>query len=295
MAAAKIIDGRAVAQQVLAEVEDGVSRLRQAGVVPRLATVLVGEDPASRAYVGNKRRTCEQVGIESVHHQLPASTTTEVLLELVRELNEDRAVHGILVQLPLPGRMDTQAVIEAIDPAKDVDGFHPVNLGRLVAGLETFASCTPAGIVELIHRSGFETRGRHVVIVGRSNIVGKPLMNLLVQKSPAGDATVTLCHSATREVAEHTRRADILVAAVGRPGLIRAEMVRPGAVVIDVGINRVEDPDAPRGYRLVGDVDFEAVRERAGAITPVPGGVGPMTVAMLMVNTLKAARRAAGL
>ncbi|HHB12504.1 MAG TPA: bifunctional methylenetetrahydrofolate dehydrogenase/methenyltetrahydrofolate cyclohydrolase FolD [Chromatiales bacterium] len=292
---ARIIDGRAIAAQVLEEVRKGVSELRAAGLVPRLATVLVGEDPASRAYVGNKRRTCEQVGIESVHHQLPASTPGEALLELVRELNEDPGIHGILVQLPLPRGLDTQAVIEAIDPAKDVDGFHPVNLGRLVAGLETFVSCTPAGILELIHRSGFETRGRHVVIVGRSNIVGKPLMNLLVQKSPTADATVTVCHSGTRDLAEHTRRADILVAAVGRPHLIGADMVRSGAVVVDVGINRVADAQAPRGHRLVGDVDFEAVRRRAAAITPVPGGVGPMTVAMLMVNTLKAARRAAGL
>ncbi len=292
---ARIIDGRAIAAQVLEEVRKGVFELRAAGLVPRLATVLVGEDPASRAYVGNKRRTCEQVGIESVHHQLPASTPGEALLELVRELNEDPGVHGILVQLPLPRGVDTQAVIEAIDPAKDVDGFHPVNLGRLVAGLETFVSCTPAGILELIHRSGFETRGRHVVIVGRSNIVGKPLMNLLVQKSPTADATVTVCHSGTRDLAEHTRRADILVAAVGRPHLIGADMVRSGAVVVDVGINRVADAQAPRGHRLVGDVDFEAVRRRAAAITPVPGGVGPMTVAMLMVNTLKAARRAAGL
>ncbi len=292
---AKIIDGKAIAAQVLEEVRDGVATLREAGVVPRLATILVGEDPASRAYVGNKRRTCERVGIESVHHQLPPSVAGAALLELVRELNEDATVHGILVQLPLPGELDAQVVIEAIDPSKDVDGFHPVNLGRLVAGLDTFASCTPAGILELIHRSGFETRGRHVVIVGRSNIVGKPLMNLLVQKSPLANATVTVCHSGTRDLAAFTREAEILVAAVGRPRLIEADMVRPGAVVIDVGINRVDDPRAPRGYRLVGDVDFESVRRCAGAITPVPGGVGPMTVAMLMVNTLKAARLAAGL
>lgn len=292
---AKLIDGRGVAREVLAEVHAGVEELREAGIVPRLATVLVGDDPASKAYVGNKRRTCEEVGIESVHHHLPAGTGAQSLLELVRELNEDPAIHGILVQLPLPAGLDPQTVIEAIDPAKDVDGFHPANLGRLVAGLDTFASCTPAGIVELIHRSGFTTRGQHVVIVGRSNIVGKPLMNLLVQKDPRADATVTLCHSATADLAGHTLRADILVAAVGRPRMIGADMVRPGAVVIDVGINRVEDPRAPRGYRLVGDVDFEAVKERAAAITPVPGGVGPMTVAMLMVNTLKAARRMGGL
>lgn len=290
---AKLIDGRSIAAAIRSEVRAEVSALKARGIQPCLSAVLVGEDPASQAYVANKRRACDDVGIKSLLHTLPRDTAEQVLLELIDELNHDPAVHGILVQLPLPEGISDMRVIEAISPSKDVDGFHPINLGRLVIGLETFRSCTPAGIVELIVRSGHGLAGRHVVIIGRSNIVGKPLMNILVQKASHGDATVTVCHSRTRELAKLTRQADILVAALGRARFVTADMVRPGAVVIDVGINRVDDPGAAKGYRLVGDVDFEAVKEKACAITPVPGGVGPMTVAMLMVNTARAARLAA--
>ncbi len=290
---AELIDGKAIAAAIRSEVRAEVAGLKARGIHPCLSAVLVGEDPASRAYVANKRRACDDVGIRSVLHTLPRDTAEQALLELIDELNHDPAVHGILVQLPLPEGIADLKVIEAISPAKDVDGFHPVNLGRLVIGLETFRSCTPAGIVELIVRSGHSLAGRHVVIIGRSNIVGKPLMNILVQKARDGDATVTICHSRTRGLARLTRQGDILVAALGRARFVTADMVRPGAVVIDVGINRIDDPRAPKGYRLVGDVDFEAVKETARAITPVPGGVGPMTVAMLMVNTARAARLAA--
>jgi methylenetetrahydrofolate dehydrogenase (NADP+)/methenyltetrahydrofolate cyclohydrolase len=290
---AKLIDGRSIAAAIRSEVRGEVAGLKARGIEPCLSAVLVGEDPASKAYVANKRRACDDVGIRSLLHTLPHNTAEQVLLELIDELNHDPAVHGILVQLPLPEGISDMKVIEAIAPAKDVDGFHPINLGRLVIGLETFRSCTPAGIVELIVRSGHSLAGRHVVIVGRSNIVGKPLMNILVQKARNADATVTVCHSRTRDLAALTRQGEILVAALGRARFVTADMVRPGAVVIDVGINRIDDPHAPKGYRLVGDVDFEAVKETAGAITPVPGGVGPMTVAMLMVNTARAARLAA--
>ena len=290
---AQIIDGKRIASAIKSEVRIEVDRLKQIGVAPCLAAVLVGDDPASKVYVGNKRKACEDVGIKSILHRPQAQMSEHALLELIDELNNDSNVHGILVQLPLPAHIDARVVIEAISPLKDVDGFHPTNLGKLVIGLDTFKSCTPAGIPELIVRSGYSIEGKHVVIVGRSNIVGKPMMNILVQKAKNADATVTLCHSRTRDLPSLTCQADILIAAIGRPRFITREMVKSGAVVIDVGINRVEDPTGPKGYKLVGDVDFEAVQHVAAAITPVPGGVGPMTVAMLMVNTAKAARLAA--
>jgi len=290
---AKRIDGNAVAAEIRGEVKQQVSEAAKAGLIPCLAAVLVGDNPASRTYVGTKRKVCEEVGIKSVMKTPPADIAEDALLALIDELNADRAIHGILVQMPLPGHIDEQKVIERIDPTKDVDGFHPVNVGRLVIGLDTLKPCTPAGIPELIVRSGLEIEGRHVAIIGRSNIVGKPMMNMLVQKGRAANATVTVCHSGTKDLASITCQADIVIAAIGRPRFVTAEMVKEGAVVIDVGINRVDDDSRPKGYRLVGDVDFDAVSEKASAITPVPGGVGPMTVAMLMVNTLKAAKAAA--
>jgi methylenetetrahydrofolate dehydrogenase (NADP+)/methenyltetrahydrofolate cyclohydrolase len=289
---ARIIDGNAIAAQIKNEVKDEVERLKAKGVNPCLAAVLVGDITASKIYVRTKRRTCEQVGMTSVLHEPPADISEEELLGLIDALNNDPAVHGILVQLPLPQHIDETKVIQRIAPAKDVDGFHPVNVGKLVIGLDTFKSCTPAGIQELLIRSGVDVAGKHVVILGRSNIVGKPMANILVQKQKGANATITVCHSRTRNLAGLARQGDILIAAMGQPKFVKAEMVAQGAVVIDVGINRVEDPGSKKGYKLVGDVDFDSVSKVASAITPVPGGVGPMTVAMLMVNTLKAARMA---
>ncbi|MCB1046620.1 MAG: bifunctional methylenetetrahydrofolate dehydrogenase/methenyltetrahydrofolate cyclohydrolase FolD [Calditrichaeota bacterium] len=291
----QLIDGQAIARTIRAEVARDVAALVAAGHrPPGLAAVLVGEDPASKVYVGSKGRACRAAGLHSVTLTLPASTSQAELMEHVRALNQDPAIDGILVQLPLPAGLDEQAIIESIDPAKDVDGFHPANVGRVQIGLEdAFAPATPAGVLELLRRSELPTAGRHLVVLGRSNIVGKPLMALMVQKGV--DCTVTVCHSRTRDLAEHCRRADILVAAIGRPGAITAGMVKPGAVVIDVGINRVDDASAPKGYRIVGDVDFESVAPLCSAITPVPGGVGPMTIAMLLSNTLRSARRRLGI
>ena len=284
-----IIDGKAIAAEIRAEAREQATALKSKGIEPCLAAVLVGDNPASKAYIGTKRRACEEVGVKSVLHTPSADISEGDLLALIDDLNNDDAVHGILVQLPLPNHIDEDRVIERISPTKDVDGFHPANVGKLVIGLDTLKPCTPAGIPELIVRSGLEVSGKHVVIVGRSNIVGKPAMNILVQKAANANATVTVCHSGTPDLPAITKLGDILVAAIGRPEYVTADMVKPGATVIDVGINRVEDDTKPRGYRLVGDVDFEGVKEVAGAITPVPGGVGPMTVAMLMVNTVKAA------
>ena len=284
-----IIDGKAIAADIRAEASEQASALKDKGIEPCLAAVLVGDNPASKAYIGTKRRACEEVGVKSVLHTPTADISEDDLLALIDDLNGDHSVHGILVQLPLPGHIDEDRVIERISPNKDVDGFHPANVGKLVIGLDTLKPCTPAGIPELIVRSGLEVSGKHVVIVGRSNIVGKPAMNILVQKAANANATVTVCHSGTPDLPAITKLGDILVAAIGRPEYVTADMVKPGATVIDVGINRVEDDTKPRGYRLVGDVDFEGVKDVAGAITPVPGGVGPMTVAMLMVNTVKAA------
>jgi methylenetetrahydrofolate dehydrogenase (NADP+) / methenyltetrahydrofolate cyclohydrolase len=292
---AEIISGTDVARALRAELADQVAGLRGEGLVPGLATVLVGDDPASRAYVGMKNRAAKEVGIHSRQIDLPATIPEDELLGWVEGLNSDPEIHGILVQLPLPGHIDEQRILEAILPEKDVDGFHPVNVGRLSVGdPEVLAPCTPRGIVELLLRSGHDPSGRHVVIVGRSNIVGKPMASLLLRKGKGGDATVTVAHSRTANLGAATRLADILIVAVGRPGTVTADMVRPGAVVVDVGVNRVEDPGTERGYRLVGDVDFDGVRAVAGAITPVPGGVGPMTIATLLSNTVQAALQLRG-
>ncbi len=287
---AEIISGKDVAAAIRSELSQEVAELKQKhGIVPGLATVLVGEDPASVSYVTAKGKACEELGMKSLQFSLPASTSESELLTLVDELNRNREVHGILVQLPLPGHIDESKVLYAIDPDKDVDGFHPVNVGRLVIGEERFPPCTPAGIQELIVRSGTPTEGAEVVVVGRSNIVGKPIAIMMLQKKAGANATVTVCHTRTRNMAEHTRRADILIVAAGKAKAITADMVKPGATVIDVGVNRVGFTESGKA-KLVGDVDFEAVREVAGKITPVPGGVGPMTITMLLKNTLRAAK-----
>lgn len=290
---ATLIDGTAIAAKVREQVRSGVEALEaEHGFRPGLATVLVGEDPASATYVRMKQRMCEELGIRSVGHTLDADATQEEVEGLVAELNADSQVNGILVQLPLPAHLDEEAVLNKIDLAKDVDGFHPVNIGRLaMKGRDPlFIPCTPYGIMVMLEESGVETSGAEAVVVGRSNIVGLPVA-MLLQKA---NATVTICHSRTRDLAAHTREADILIAAIGRSEMITGDMIKPGAAVIDVGINRVDDPQAKRGYRLVGDVEFDSAKEVAGAITPVPGGVGPMTIAMLMRNTLHAAELAAG-
>ena len=285
---AQILDGKALAQQIQKELaEQIVEFLEEDGLAPTLAAVLVGDDPASEVYVRNKRLDCEKVGIESILHRLPPDVPEDDLLALVTKLNKNEEVHGILVQLPLPKQIRTTRILDAVHPFKDVDAFHPDNVGRISQGRPRFLPCTPHGVQQLLHRSGLPVAGRHVVIVGRSDIVGRPLAMMLGAKdSPLGptacNATVTICHSQTPDLAEHTRRADILVAAIGRAKFITADMVRPGAVVVDVGINRIESG-------LVGDVDFDAVKEVAGHITPVPGGIGPLTRAMLLVNTLHAA------
>lgn len=281
---AEIIDGKQIALDIRAEVKEEVKKLVDKGVTPGLATVLVGDDPASAVYVRSKRKACAEAGIKAWDHDLPASTGQNELLDLLADLNADDAVHGILVQLPLPEHIDEQAILEAVSPEKDADGFHPMNLGRVLAGNRLVAPATPAGIQELLIRSNVETSGAEVVVVGRSNIVGKPLAALMMQKGPGANATVTVCHTGTRDLSEHTRKADILVAAIGRAHAITGPMVKPGATVIDVGINRTDDG-------LVGDVDFESAKEVAAAITPVPGGVGPMTIAMLLRNTVGLARR----
>ena len=283
---ASLIDGKLIAGQIKAEVAVQVSALKQKGVQPCLAVILVGDAPASRTYVGAKRRVSQEVGIRSIQHHLANDTAESGLVDLIGQLNQDPSVHGILVQLPLPPHISEYNIVSAISPRKDVDGFHPYNVGKLVAGLNTFIPCTPLGVSQMISKSGIETIGKHVVIIGRSNIVGKPLMNLLGQKSDAANATVTLCHSKTTDIKAHTLQADILIAAIGRARFVTADMVKPGAVVIDVGINRIEGTGKTR---LVGDVDFEEVRKIASRITPVPGGVGPMTVGILMQNVAKAA------
>jgi methylenetetrahydrofolate dehydrogenase (NADP+)/methenyltetrahydrofolate cyclohydrolase len=287
---AQIIDGKQVAADLRSEIAREAEELRKNGVVPGLAVVLVGQDPASTSYVTAKERACEENGLYSRDIRLPENTAEDALLALVEELNADQSIHGILVQLPLPKHIDEDKVINAISPEKDVDGFHPVSLGNMMLGRETFLPCTPHGVVQLLKSIGAKPAGKHCVIVGRSNIVGKPLANLLLQKSDLGNATVTVCHSRTPDLAIHTRQADILIAAVGIPELITADMVKDGAVVIDVGVNRVEDASKKRGYRLAGDVAFASVSEKASHITPVPGGVGPMTITMLLWNTVRSAR-----
>ena len=282
--AAEIIDGKKVSADIKAELAAEVTELKAKGIEPCLAVVLVGEDPASQVYVRNKEEACDLVGIKSIKHTLPVSTGQEELLSLVNQLNDDLSVNGILVQLPLPKHIDEHAVLLAIDPAKDVDGFHPINVGGLMIGEAPFQPCTPSGMIELLKRYNVEMTGAKAVVIGRSNIVGKPVAMLLLHNN----ATVEICHSKTRDLAGETRQADILIAAIGRPKFVTADMVKPGAAVIDVGVNRTE-------AGLCGDVDFESVKEVAGAITPVPGGVGPMTIAMLMRNSVAAARQQAGI
>jgi methylenetetrahydrofolate dehydrogenase (NADP+)/methenyltetrahydrofolate cyclohydrolase len=291
---ATIIDGKQVAESIRAELKEEVARLSAKGIVPGLGVVLVGEDPASVSYVTAKERTCGDLGIHSDDNHLPVDTSQEDLMAVVQRLNADPKINGILVQLPLPDHLNEAEVLMAIDPNKDVDGFHPTNVGKMVVGEKAFLPCTPHGVIQLLLRSGVTLQGAHTVIVGRSNIVGKPLMNMLVQKNPTGNATVTVCHTRTKDVAYHTRQADIVVAAAGRPNTITADMVKEGVAVVDVGVNRIEDATKKSGFRLVGDVDFEAVKEKASFITPVPGGVGPMTITMLMYNTVESAKRAAG-
>ena len=291
LVAAKILSGTDLSAEIRAEVATGVVEMQEKhGVTPGLAVVLAGDDPASAVYVNNKRRACEQAGLHSDAVYLPGTAAENEILASVHKYNEDPRIHGILVQLPLPDGIDEHRVIEAINPDKDVDGIHPYNLGKLLQGRPDFAPCTPSGVVELLMRNGHDPDGANVAICGRSDIVGKPLAALLMQRARGGNATVTVCHTRTRDLPDVTRAADVVVAAMGRPAAITADMVREGAVVIDVGINRVPDSSARRGYRLVGDVDFEGVSQKAGAITPVPGGVGPMTIAMLLTNTLTAAR-----
>jgi methylenetetrahydrofolate dehydrogenase (NADP+)/methenyltetrahydrofolate cyclohydrolase len=288
-----LIDGRAIAEQIHGETAQRIAALKARGIQAGLAFVRVGEDPASRVYVGMKEKTSERLGIKSITTVLPEATTQTELLALIAKLNADPSIHGILVQAPLPAHIDQAIIFAAVSPAKDVDGFHPVNVGKLMLGDPTgFVPCTPAGVHELLIRSGVKIAGAEVVVLGRGNIVGKPMTAILCQKAKHADATVTLCHSRTREVAAHCRRADIIVAAMGVAHFVKADMVRPGAVVMDVGVNRIPDATAKNGSRLVGDVDFAAVQPIAGKITPNPGGVGPMTIAMLMRNTVQAAETA---
>lgn len=294
---AQIIDGKAIAQKIKDEIAEATQELKQKGITPGLGFILVGEDPASQTYVRMKGKACELVGFYSITKKLLKDTIQAELLSWVNKFNLDPEISGFLVQLPLPGHLNESEVIEAVDPAKDVDCFNPYNVGRLPLGGEAFAPCTPAGVVELLLRSGYDPSGKHVVIVGRSSIVGRPLATLLSRKGPGGNATVTLCHSRTPDLAHFLKQADIAVAAIGQPEIIHGDMLKPGCVVIDVGVNRVEVPkeENPKGYRLVGDVHFPSASQVAEAITPVPGGVGPMTIAMLLQNTLRAAQRKAGM
>jgi len=287
---ATLIDGKQIAQAIRAELQEEVRKLKARGVTPGLGVVLVGNDPASTSYVTAKERACHEIGIHSDDHRLPAGTSQKDLLALIDSMNRDPSIDGILVQLPLPKPIDESAVLRAVIPEKDVDGFHPVNVGKMVLGEKAFLPCTPHGVVQLLARSGVKVAGAHVVVVGRSNIVGKPVANMLLQKKENANATVTICHTGTRDMGYFTRQADILIVAAGRPGTVTADMIKPGAVVIDVGVNRVDDPTKKAGFRLVGDVDFDAVKERASMITPVPGGVGPMTITMLLHNTIESAR-----
>ncbi|MEK7992233.1 MAG: bifunctional methylenetetrahydrofolate dehydrogenase/methenyltetrahydrofolate cyclohydrolase FolD [Planctomycetota bacterium] len=292
---AQIIDGKQVAADMREELKAEVAKLKKRGIVPGLGVILVGQDPASQSYVTAKERACEEIGIYSDDNRLDADTSQRELLALIRKMNKDPKINGILVQLPLPKGLNESEVLIAIDPVKDVDGFHPMNVGKMVVGEKAFLPCTPHGVIQLLIRNGVVLAGAEVVIVGRSNIVGKPLANMLIQKNDKGNATVTVCHTRTKDLASHTKRADIVIAAAGKPNTVTADMVKDGAVVIDVGVNRVEDATKKAGYRLVGDVDFEAVKEKASLITPVPGGVGPMTITMLLYNTVESAKRAAGI
>ena len=288
---ASVLDGLAIASEIRAEAASTALTLITKGTTPALAVVLIGDNPASASYVGSKVKACAECGIKSIKKETDISISEAKLISIINDLNKDSSVHGILVQLPLPDHIDENRVIEAIHPDKDVDGFHPVNTGRLVAGIDCLAPCTPAGIPELLSRSGYEISGKHAVIIGRSKIVGKPIMNLLIQKGKNANCTVTCCHSGTPNLSTYTKQADILIAAIGVAEFVTGDMVKPGALVVDVGINRVNDDSRERGYRLVGDVDFDSVSKIAEAISPVPGGVGPMTVAMLMKNTVAAATK----
>jgi len=293
---ASIIDGKAIGQAIRAELKEQVAELAAKGVTPGLTVVIVGEDPASQVYVRMKGKAADELGMKSDTIRLPADTPEAELLALVDRLNADAGVHGILVQSPLPKPLNFERVVNRIDPGKDVDGFHPVNVGKVVRGdRDAFRPCTPAGVIELLRRSGTDPRGKHAVIVGRSMIVGRPVANMLLQDVPGGNATVTVCHTKTTDLPSFTRMADILVVAAGRPEVVGGDMIKPGAVVIDVGVNRVDAPGTEKGYRLTGDVNFAEAKEVASAITPVPGGVGPMTIALLMKNTVQGARQAAGL
>ena len=288
-----MILGKTVSEGIYEELVARIGSLKAKGTVPGLAVVLVGEDPASQVYVRMKGKKCEELGMKSVTIVLPEKTTQKELLDKIDELNADGSIHGMLVQLPLPGHIDEKTVINAIDPNKDVDCFPPVNVGKMLIGEPGFLPATPAGVQQMLVRSGIETAGKHVVVVGRSNIVGKPMMAMMVQKGAGADSTVTVVHSRTKDLPSITRQADILIVAMGKPLFVTEDMVKEGAVVIDVGTNRIEDPSSPKGSRLVGDVDFEKVKTKASAISPVPGGVGPMTICMLMVNTVTAAERSA--
>lgn len=288
----RLIDGKQISLEMREELAPHVSELIESGTIPGLAVVLVGEDPASQVYVRMKQRACESIGIRSVKIELPSNVDKDKLLATIDRLNADSSIHGILVQLPLPSHIDSAEVLIRIDPAKDVDGFHPINVGRVASGDPSgFKPATPYGVQQMLVRSGVEVEGAHAVILGRSNIVGRPMASLLLQTTPGGNATVTVCHSRTRDLGSVTRLGDILIVAIGKPKFVTADMVAPGAVVIDVGVNRVADPESEKGYSLVGDVDFEPAREVASAITPVPGGVGPMTITMLLHNTVQAARQ----
>ncbi len=293
---ATVISGKDISTSIRETLRERVERLKDSGVIPGLAVVLVGDDPASQAYVGMKNKAATEAGIHARQTTLPKETSEDELLGVVAGLNADPDIHGILVQLPLPEQIEEPKVLMAIDPSKDVDGFHPINVGRLAAGdLDVMAPCTPRGVIEMLLRSGNDPAGKHAVVVGRSNIVGSPMAALLLRKSPGGNATVTVAHSRTPDLGAITRMADILIVAIGKPNLIRGDMVKPGAVVIDVGVNRVEDDTRERGYRLTGDVAFDEVKEVASAISPVPLGVGPMTITMLLSNTVDAAARSAGI
>jgi methylenetetrahydrofolate dehydrogenase (NADP+)/methenyltetrahydrofolate cyclohydrolase len=293
---AEIIDGKKIAEDIREGLAKEIDELKQQhGITPGLAVVLVGENPASQVYVRMKNKACHKIGIYSEQHTMPADTKEEDVLKKVDELNKDDKIHGILVQLPLPSHINEQKVINSILPEKDVDGFHPVNMGKLLIGLDGFKPCTPYGVQKMLVHAGVPISGAHVVVVGRSNIVGKPVANILLQKQENANATVTVCHSRTKNLAQVTAQADILIAAIGRPEMITADMVKKGAVVIDVGVNRVDDPSSEKGYKLVGDVKFDEVSEKCKAISPVPGGVGPMTITMLLYNTTQAAKIRAGL
>jgi len=292
MMTARIIDGKQIAADIRNELKQTVAALKLQGITPGLGVILVGEDPASKSYVTAKERACEEIGLHSNDNRLPKETTQAQLIALVKKMNADPKINGILVQLPLPKHINESDVLMAIDPSKDVDGFHPVSVGKMMIGEKSFLPCTPHGVIKLLERSGVKTEGAHVVVVGRSNIVGKPVANLLIRKNKNANATVTICHTGTKNLANFTKQADIIIAAAGRPNTITADMVKDGVVIIDVGVNRIEDATKKNGFRLVGDVDFESLKDKASLITPVPGGVGPMTITMLLFNTVESAKMA---